>query len=126
MVAFFIVLGVCLFLLLAWIFFLACRSTKRKDKCKCECQQSDVLKQNIDDLLRLSEQLKIIEQLQHEKVCKDKLMEEIHSMFFFKEFKNPDAILQDFIQKAKGFGGNADKEDEKIAEMYKAIVEREK
>ena len=99
---------------------------KRTSKVQCKCQQSDVLKQNVDDLLRLSEQLKIIEQLQHEKVCKDKLMEEIHSMFFFKEFKNPDAILQDFIQKAKAFSGNADKEEEKIAEMYKAIVEREK
>ena len=124
MVASFIVLFVCLFLLLAWAIFMVCKTSEKKGRCKCD--QSDLLERNVSGLMRLIEQLKVIEELQHEKACKDELMEEIHSMFFFEELKNPEDILQEFSKKAEAFANNADKEDEKIAEMYKAIVEREK
>lgn len=124
MVASFIVLFVCLFLLLAWAIFMVCKTSEKKGRCKCD--QSDLLERNVSGLMRLIEQLKVIEELQHEKACKEALMDDIHDMFFFREFKNPEDILQEFSKKAEDFANNADKEDEKIAEMYKAIVEREK
>lgn len=124
MEVFFIIFVVCLFLLMAWIYFLVYRCEKRESGCKSQC--SDLLEQNVSEMMRLIEQLKVIEQLQYEKACKDELMEEIHSMFFFEELKNPEDVLQEFSKKAEAFANNADKENEKIAEMYKAIVEREK
>ena len=84
-------------------------------KGRCKCEQSDLLERNVSCLMRLIEQLKVIEELQHEKACKEALMDDIHDMFFFREFKNPEDILQEFSKKAEDF-----------AKMYKAIVEREK
>ena len=99
---------------------------RRASKVQCKCHHSDVLMQKVDDLLRLSEDLELIEQLQYEKACKEELMGEIHGMFFFDEFKNPDDVLQALSKKAERFANSSGEENEKIAEMYKAIVDREK
>lgn len=96
---------------------------RRASKVQCKCHHSDVLMQKVDDLLRLSEDLELIEQLQYEKACKEELMGEIQLMFLSGQFKNFEEVLERFRAKVCCLAvGN--EEERKIAEMCRELVEK--
>lgn len=76
----------------------------------------------VNEVLRLSEHLRIVEQLQYEETCKEELMQLIHDLFFFQELKNPEWVkdtLQNNYERCVQYD---DAENQALARMYKKIL----
>lgn len=76
----------------------------------------------VNEVLRLSEHLRIVEQLQYEEACKEDLMQLVHDLFFFQELKNPEWVkdtLQNNYERCVQYD---DAENQALARMYKKIL----
>lgn len=85
-------------------------------------QESEV-KGAVNNLLRLSDHLRIVEQLQYEETCKEELMQLIHDLFFFQELNNPEWLkdtLQNNYERCVQYD---DAENQALARMYKKILD---
>lgn len=81
------------------------------------------LKGAVNEVLRLSEHLRIVEQLQYEEACKEDLMQLVHDLFFFQELKNPEWVkdtLQNNYERCVQYD---DAENQALARMYKKILD---
>lgn len=77
----------------------------------------------VNEVLRLSEHLRIVEQLQYEEACKEDLMQLVHDLFFFQELKNPEWVkdtLQNNYERCVQYD---DAENQALARMYKKILD---
>lgn len=77
----------------------------------------------VNEVLRLSEHLRIVEQLQYEEACKEDLMQLVHDLFFFQELKNPELVkdtLQNNYERCVQYD---DAENQALARMYKKILD---
>lgn len=77
----------------------------------------------VNEVLRLSEHLRIVEQLQYEETCKEELMQLIHDLFFFQELKNPEwlkSTLQNNYERCVQYD---DAENQALARMFKKILD---
>lgn len=77
----------------------------------------------VNEVLRLSEHLRIVEQLQYEEACKEDLMRIIHDLFFFQELENPEwlkSTLQNNYERCVQYD---DAENQALARMYKKILD---
>lgn len=81
------------------------------------------LKGAVNEVLRLSEHLRIVEQLQYEEACKEDLMRIIHDLFFFQELENPE-WFKDSLQKIyENCIRDGDAKNKALARMYKKILD---
>lgn len=77
----------------------------------------------VNEVLRLSEHLRIVEQLQYEEACKEDLMRIIHDLFFFQELENPE-WFKDSLQKIyENCIRDGDAKNQALARMYKKILD---
>lgn len=77
----------------------------------------------VNEVLRLSEHLRIVEQLQYEEACKEDLMRIIHDLFFFQELENPE-WFKDSLQKIyENCIRDGDATNKALARMYKKILD---
>ena len=81
------------------------------------------LKEAVNEVLRLSEHLRIVEQLQYEEICKEELMSLIHDLFFFQELKNPEWLKNTLRQNYERYVQYDDAENQALARMYKKILD---
>lgn len=81
------------------------------------------LKGAVNEVLRLSEHLRIVEQLQYEEACKEELMSLIHDLFFFQELKNPEWVKNTLRQNYERYVQYDDAENQTLARMYKKILD---
>ena len=81
------------------------------------------LKEAVNEVLRLSEHLRIVEQLQYEEACKEDLMRIIHNLFFFQELKNPEWLKNTLRQNYERYVQYDDAENQALARMYKKILD---
>ena len=81
------------------------------------------LKGAVNEVLRLSEHLRIVEQLQYEETCKEELMSLIHDLFFFQELKNPELVKNTLRQNYERYVQYDDAENQALARMYKKILD---
>lgn len=77
----------------------------------------------VNEVLRLSEHLRIVEQLQYEEACKEELMSLIHDLFFFQELKNPEWVKNTLRQNYERYVQYDDAENQTLARMYKKILD---
>lgn len=81
------------------------------------------LKGAVNEVLRLSEHLRIVEQLQYEEACKEDLMLIIHDLFCLQALENPE-WFKDSLQKIYGNCIRAgDAKNKALARMYKKILD---
>ncbi len=81
------------------------------------------LKEAVNEVLRLSEHLRIVEQLQYEEACKEDLMLIIRDLFYFQALENPE-WFKDSLQKIYGRCIKAgDAKNKALARMYKKILD---
>lgn len=81
------------------------------------------LKGAVNEVLRLSEHLRIVEQLQYEEACKEDLMLIIRDLFYFQALENPE-WFKDSLQKIYGRCIKAgDAKNQALARMYKKILD---
>lgn len=81
------------------------------------------LKEAVNEVLRLSEHLRIVEQLQYEEICKEELMSLIHDLFFFQELKNPEWLKNTLRQNYERYVQYDDAENQALARMFKKIMD---
>lgn len=81
------------------------------------------LKGAVNEVLRLSEHLRIVEQLQYEETCKEELMSLIHDLFFFQELKNPELVKNTLRQNYERYVQYDDAENQALARMFKKILD---
>lgn len=81
------------------------------------------LKGAVNEVLRLSEHLRIVEQLQYEEACKEELMSLIHDLFFFQELKNPELVKNTLRQNYERYVQYDDAENQALARMFKKILD---
>lgn len=83
------------------------------------------LNEAVTEILKLEEMVGIVKKLRYEESCKKALLEEIHLMFFFEEFKDAPRMKERFEAKINSLlaGDFVDEEDRRLAQMYKDIVE---
>lgn len=81
------------------------------------------LKGAVNEVLRLSEHLRIVEQLQYEEICKEELMSLIHDLFFFQELKNPEWVKNTLRQNYERYVQYDDAENQTLARMFKKIMD---
>lgn len=81
------------------------------------------LKGAVNEVLRLSEHLRIVEQLQYEEICKEELMSLIHDLFFFQELKNPEWLKNTLRQNYERYVQYDDAENQALARMFKKIMD---
>lgn len=77
----------------------------------------------VNEVLRLSERLRIVEQLQYEEACKEDLMRIIHDLFFFQELKNPEWLKNTLRQNYERYVQYDDAENQALARMFKKIMD---
>lgn len=77
----------------------------------------------VNEVLRLSEHLRIVEQLQYEEICKEELMSLIHDLFFFQELKNPEWLKNTLRQNYERYVQYDDAENQALARMFKKILD---
>lgn len=77
----------------------------------------------VNEVLRLSEHLRIVEQLQYEEICKEELMSLIHDLFFFQELKNPEWVKNTLRQNYERYVQYDDAENQTLARMFKKIMD---
>lgn len=94
---------------------------KKREK-SCTGYTSKCVEKCVKHILELSKEIKLIEELQYEKACKEALMEDIHDMFFFKEIKFPKEVKMMFKKKIEELEKSNFEEDKQIAEMYRQLV----
>lgn len=81
------------------------------------------LKEAVNEVLRLSEHLRIVEQLQYEEACKEDLMLIIRDLFYFQALENPE-WFKDSLQNIYGRCIQAgDAKNKALARMYKKILD---
>ena len=81
------------------------------------------LKGAVNEVLRLSEHLRIVEQLQYEETCKEELKSLIHDLFFFQELKNPELVKNTLRQNYERYVQYDDAENQALARMFKKILD---
>ena len=81
------------------------------------------LKEAVNEVLRLSEHLRIVDQLQYEEICKEELMSLIHDLFFFQELKNPEWLKNTLRQNYERYVQYDDAENQALARMFKKIMD---
>ena len=92
--------------------------------CKCGKHAQDMLDEAVDTLLKLEEIIGVVKRLRYEESCKTALLNEIHSMFFFREFKDPKKMKEHFEKRRASIlsGDYVDEEGQVKAQMYDNII----
>ncbi len=88
-------------------------------------EMSEQLNGAVDEVLRLEKELALIKMLEYERVCKEDLMQTVHQMFFFRQFKDPKDVCEELKEKINQ-AANATcfkEEQQAVAEMYRKILE---
>ena len=85
----------------------------------------DALDEAAGSLLRIADELEIIRRLRYEKACKEDLMQTVHQMFFFRQFKDPQDVCEELKEKMNQAAGSTcfTEENQAVAEMYRKIIE---
>lgn len=70
------------------------RKNRKCDKCKHykNAIRQEVLDKAANTLLRVADEMDVVRELRYEKECKEVLLQDIHDMFFFREFRHPDKV----------------------------------
>lgn len=97
----------------------------QKRKCKChtlEAQRQELVDaaQTISDLV---DEMGVVKELQHERICKEELMSQILVMFrfgYFKDSKTAKKRLEAGIQD----DGAMDEESQALSQMYQELLRR--
>ena len=113
-------------LVFGFMFYIAGRSDQKK-KCRYHAmsEMSEQLDEAVDTILRLEEKLALIKSMENERACKEDLMQTVHQLFFFREFKNPEEVhktLEDKMEHAAGATCFTE-ESRAVAEMYRKILD---
>ncbi len=90
---------------------------------KPEQKSESEVKNAVTEVLRLSDHLRIVEQLQYEETCKEELMQLIHDLFFFQELKNPEWLKNTLRQNYERYVQYDDAENQALARMFKKIMD---
>ncbi len=123
-----IVLLTIILALVVIIFWLICKLDKAlyslRDSSKCEKHAQEKLDEAVDTILRLEEHIGVVKRLRYEESCKTALMNEIRSMFFFREFKYPGNMKKHFEKRKTSLlsGDYADEEGQVKAQIYDYII----
>lgn len=88
-------------------------------------EMSEQLNGAVDEVLRLEKELALIKMLEYERVCKEDLMQVVHKLFFFREFKNPGEVCNMLEEKMNQAAASTcfTEENQAVAEMYRKILE---
>lgn len=97
-------------------------ANKQKTR-KPEQKTESEMKNAVNEVLRLSDHLRIVEQLQYEEICKEELMSLIHDLFFFQELKNPEWFKNTLRQNYERYVQYDDAENQTLARMFKKILD---
>ena len=87
-------------------------------------QINDDIRESVSSLLKVVETTKIIEKLQFEESCKRQLIEEIKSLVFFGELKNPEMFYNRLIKRQEAFNAKTwnVQEHQAIVKMYDELI----
>lgn len=109
-----------------FIVYDSCRGRKC-EKCKYykNTMHQEVIQKAADKLLEVADEMDIVRELRYEKECREALQQEIHDMFFFREFKYPDKVREHLEKKRDALKKQTwDKEEaQKEAKMYDELLE---
>ena len=117
-----IIMYVCLSLLLASAGVVICMFVRSTNVYSCG-NETECLEAEVDKILYLLKELKVVDRLKYEKSCKEALMTDLHDLFFFDELKDRELYLQRLRQKADIRSASENEEDQAIGRMYRKIVE---
>lgn len=103
------------------------RKNRKCEKCKHykNALHQEVLDKAANTLLRVACEMDVVCELQYEKECKEVLLQDIHDMFFFREFRYPDKVKSHLENRRDALKRQTWDTDEaqKKAAMYDELLE---
>ena len=87
-------------------------------------EQVSNVKQHVDDLLKLEEIVELSKECKRQEACLEEFYLLMHDYFFFREFKDPKRVYDEFVGKREGIDAREWSVDENkaIVAMYDKLL----
>ena len=108
----------------AWAHKISCLYRRSSPRCDVSDNRQQRLDEAVDTVLRLSDELKLANNLRYEQAVKNKLLEEFRIIFAYEDLKDPEFVLQRLQAHLKQEEKNSSDHGErrKTAETLRALI----